>query len=220
MGGHLALVCEQFRDGLLGQPASAVTSLAFVAAGLALLAGWRAHRPPRQPCPPRWPYALLVAAVGVGSLIQHGPHPPWQAFAHDLPLAAVLAFVAADCVADVTNRPRRTGWWLVPVLVMVPVVALGATASTVAQTAVAVVAIGSGLLRAWRRPAVRRTVLVALALLAVGSLVGTVGDRTALCTPESIWQAHAAWHVLAAAALWWLGPVIGTRAPGADLPST
>ena len=35
-----------------------------------------------------------------------------------------------------------------------------------------------------------------------------------LCVPASLWQGHAAWHVLAAAALVVLAPTIGGPAPG------
>ena len=94
-------------------------------------------------------FALLVAGVGVGSFIQHGPHPDWQAYAHDLPLAAVLVFVAADAASDLTGRELSHRWWLIPSVAMVPVVAMGATASTIAQTVMAAAAIGGRAATAW-----------------------------------------------------------------------
>lgn len=210
------MACEQFRDGwLAGQPAGTVSALALVVAGLLILAG------PRRPVPARarWTYGLLVVAVGVGSVIQHGPHPPWQAYAHDLSLAAVLAFVAADAAADLTGRPTRGYWWLLPTAAMVPVVAAGPVASSAVQTGLAVVAIGLSLGRARVRPELRTTLLVALAILAAGALAGTLGERTSLCRPDSLLQGHAVWHLLAAAALWWLAPAIGRRA-GPGRPGT
>lgn len=204
----LALACERFGDtwgGWLGQPANTVTSVAFVAAAVAVLASRRgASRVPGGV------YAALVAAVGLGSVVQHGPHPPWQAYAHDLPLAAVLAFVAADSAADLTGR-RALAWaWLpVPVL-MVPLVSAGPGVSTAAQAALGVTAVGLGLLRAWRRRRLRRPLLTALLLLGAGALAGTLGDRAGLCDPDSLWQGHALWHLLAAGALWRLAPVIGS----------
>lgn len=203
---ELALACESFREGVLGQPANSVTAFAFVVAGLAIMAGWPAAA--RH----RWAYGLLVAAVGVGSVIQHGPHPAWQAYAHDLPLAAVLAFIAVDAWSDLTERRRSPAWWLVPTGAMVPIVAAGPLASTVAQGSLAVVAIGLSLARLHRRPALRRILVPALLLLAAGALVGSLTERTALCQPETLLQGHAAWHVLAAAALWRLTPAIGAGA--------
>lgn len=232
----LALACERFGDGelfgsaVVGQPANAVTSLAFVLAGLLVLAGRRGA------AGTRWPYALLVIAVGLGSVVQHGPHPPWQAYAHDLPLASLLGFVAADAAADLGwHRFRR--WWAIPdgtaptvarsmvpvpvvpvpvvAAAMVPVVAVGPVASSAVQGLLAAAAIGLNLVRARVRPGLRRRLYVALGLLATGSLAGTLGERTSLCQPDSLWQGHAVWHLLAAAALWWLAPAIGARHPRA-----
>ena len=203
------MACEQFTGGLIGQPAATVTALALVAAGLLVLAG-------RHPAAARHraTYGLLVLAVGVGSVIQHGPHPPWQAYAHDLPLAAVLAFLAADAAADLAGRGGPAyHWWLLPTAAMVPVVMLGPVAATLAQAGLATVAIGLSLGRAWVRPGLRRTLLVALAVLAAGALAGTLGDRTGLCRPDSLLQGHAVWHLLAAVALWRLAPAVGAGRP-------
>jgi hypothetical protein len=199
-------LCELYsNDGFWGQPANSVTSLAFVVSGMAILAGRR------RAGEGRIPYAVLVIGVGAGSLIQHGPNPAWQVYAHDLPLAGVLAFVAVDTAADLTGRKLSAAWWLTPTVLMVPVVAAGPTASTAVQGALATVAIGLNLYRAWVRPRLRRTLLTSLVLLGVGALVGTLGDRTSLCRPESLIQGHAVWHVLAALSLWRLAPAIGIR---------
>ena len=128
-------------------------------------------------------FALLVAGVGVGSFIQHGPHPDWQAYAHDLPLAAVLVFVAADAASDLTGRELSHRWWLIPSVAMVPVVAMGATASTIAQTVMAAAAIGGSLLRAVRRPVVRRALITALVIAAAGATVGTPSDQCRYVEP-------------------------------------
>lgn len=202
-----ALSCELFRGGLLGQPAATVTSLAFLIAGVA--AWWRRPRPPLA-------YPLLLVAIGVGSALQHGPHPPWQAYAHDLPLAGVLAYTAVDALADLTRRRRSALWWLLPTAAVAPLVAVGPAASTAGQALLGAAAVGLNLLRAARRPRSRRVLLGALALLAVGALAGNLGDRTALCQPDSPWQGHALWHLLAAGSLWWLTPVIGTVSQGPE----
>jgi hypothetical protein len=207
-------VCEQYGAGFLGQPANAVTSAAFVVAGVGVLvaagrAGIRQHTAVRDRQPVV--FALLVSGIGVGSFIQHGPHPDWQAYAHDLPLAAVMLFVATDAVSDLTGRELSPAWWIVPTVAMVPIVTFGATASTIAQAAMATAAIGLNLMRARVRPALRRTLYVALGTVATGALIGTLSDRTSLCQPDSLFQGHAVWHVLAAAALLRLAPAIGTR---------
>jgi hypothetical protein len=216
---ELANACELYRDaGFLGQPANGVTSLAFVVCGVAIAADRRRNRP--------LAYPLLVAAVGAGSFVQHGPNPDWQAYAHDLPLATLLAYVAADAAADLAGRrlpaqwpaqwpawwpAQWPAWWLAVPVVMVPVVAAGPTASSAAQGTLAAAAIALNLLRARRRPRLRKTVIGAMLILGAGSLLGTLGDRTSLCQPDSLVQGHALWHLLAALALWQLAPAIGSR---------
>lgn len=207
---ELAQTCERYGEGFFGQPVNSVTSLAFVLAGVAILSrGDPRHRT----------FAGLVAAVGVGSLVQHGPHPDWQAYAHDLPLGALLAYVAVDAASDLAKRRLSPAWWLVPAAGMIPAVALGPTVSTVTQGVFATAAIGLNLLRAKARPRLRRRLLTSLTVLAAGSAAGTLGDRTALCEPESLFQGHAIWHLLAAAALWHLAPAIGDRAVRVPAPA-
>jgi hypothetical protein len=211
---ELAAVCERHLTGFLGQPANAITSATFVVAGAGIVVaarrgGIRSEAPVRDR--QTVVFALLVSGIGVGSFIQHGPNPDWQAYAHDLPLAAAMLFVATDAVSDLTGRELSPEWWLVPTVAMVPIVTLGATASTIVQAAMATAAIGLNLVRARVRPALRRTLYAALATVAAGALIGTLTDRTALCQPDSLLQGHAAWHVLAAAGLWWLAPAIGAR---------
>lgn len=202
----LANACELYRDsGFIGQPAAAVTSLAFVIAGLAVVAR-RPHGAPTVT------YGLLVVAVGAGSLVAHGPNPSGQAYAHDLPIATLLAYIAVDAASDRFGRRLSPGWWLVVPVVMIPAVAAGPTTSTIAQAILAAVAVGLGLERARVRPQLRRTTIVAVLLLASGALLGTIGDRTSICRPSSVLQGHALWHVLAAAGLWRLASTLS--APG------
>ncbi|TQC47426.1 hypothetical protein EEB14_20475 [Rhodococcus sp. WS4] len=200
----LANACELYRAaGFIGQPAAAVTSLAFVVAGLAVVAR-RPHAAPTVT------YGLLVVAVGAGSLVAHGPNPLWQAYAHDIPIATLLAYIAVDAASDRFGCRLSPGWWLVVPLVMVPTVAAGSIASTIVQAMLAAVAVGLGLERARVRPQLRSTTIVAALLLTSGALLGTVGDRTSICRPSSVLQGHALWHVLAAAGLWRLASTIGS----------
>lgn len=200
----VAVTCELYSDSFWGQPVTGVTSLAFVISGAAILTGRRGREG-------RVPFALLVIGIGVGSFIQHGPNPWWQAWAHDLPLAGTLAFVAMDAASDLTGRRLSPLWWIVPSAAMVPIVWLGPEFSIAGQSALATAAIGLNLLRARARPGLRRLLLTSLGILGTGALIGTLGDRTSLCRPDSLLQGHAAWHILAALALWWLAPAIGSR---------
>lgn len=203
----VAAACELYRDGFWGQRASSVTSLAFIVAAVAIATQGR-HR---SAMPGQLNvFAFLVAAVGVGSLIQHGPNPQWQAFTHDLPMAALFAFVATDAAGDLLERRLAAWWWVVPTVVIAPLVAVGWLASVTGQVFLAVAAIGLSMLRATARPALRSRLLTGVAILGVAGLIGTLSERTSLCQPETLVQGHAVWHVLAAFALWWIAPVVGS----------
>lgn len=167
--------------------ADAISSLAFVVAAAAILLQRRQRT-----------FALLVAAVGVGSFIQHGPHPSWQAYAHDLPLAAVLAYVAVDAASDLTGRELSPAWWLVPTACVVPAVAIGHDTSTFVQIALAVAAIGLNVQRARIRPKLRGTLVAALVVLGAGAAIGRLAPG-----------GHAIWHVLAAASLFLIAGAVG-----------
>src|SRR4029078_9645536 len=121
-------------------------------------------------------FSLLVAGVAVGAFIEQGPPPEWQASAHDLPLAAVLVFVATDAAADLTGRELSNRWWLIPSAALVPGVAVGAAASPIAQAVLAAAAIGGNLVRAARRPVLRRGLISALVIAAAGVTIGHTSD--------------------------------------------
>lgn len=191
--------CERLRPGLLSEPASAVSSLVYL--GAAALC---------RPAPPA--YVALVAGLGVGSFVQHGPNPPGADLVHDLPLAGTLAFVAADCAADLSGRPRAALWWAAPTLALVPLVVRAPRAADTVQAGMATAAVLLALARARRRPGSRRRIGWALAVLGVGATIGTLSQGGGpLCDPESLLQGHAAWHVLSATALVVLAPVVGRR---------
>lgn len=195
--------CETVADGLLAEPVSAVTSLAFVVAGAVILVRRRDRL--------RLGFAALVAGIGIGSVVQHGPDPVWSDVAHDLPLLATIAFVGADGAADLLDRRRHWWWWVAPAVLLLVVVAAAPRAGDLAQVALAVVAVAVTLVRGGFRRAVRRRIATVLLLLAVGGAVGRLSRAGGpLCDPASLVQGHAVWHLLAATALVVLAPVLGT----------
>lgn len=213
--------CEPLTGGFLTEPLAAISSLAFVVAGIVIAA--RYLRRPGSRDEDGAPaarsrlallgYPVLVAGIGVGSFVQHGPDPAYADLVHDLPLLATLAFVAADSLAALTRRRRVWWWWTVPTLALVPLILAAPRAGDLAQVAVAVVAVALTVLRARAYPAQRRPIGWAVALLAGGGLISTLSRAGGpLCDPQSLWQGHAAWHVLAAAALMILAPVVESDA--------
>lgn len=215
--------CEA-ASGPLTEPVAALTSLAFVVGAVVVLLVARAT-PVREPStePPvrrARTYAALVAATGLGSAVEHGPDPPWSDVAHDLPLLATLAFLAADAGADLAGRSRVWWWWALPTAALLLPVVLTPRAGDLAQVGVAAVATVLTLLRARAHPELRRRVTLALALLVVGAAVGTMARPGRLwCDPTTVWQGHGVWHVLAAAALVVLAPTIGRPRRPAGVPA-
>jgi hypothetical protein len=141
---------------MIAQPAATVSSLAFVAA-----AAWLAARLPQQPDQRRQAvgYAVLVGAVGLGSVAYHGPQPAGAKVAHDLPILLAGAWgVLVPVTRQLRGRPA--------------------------------LAAGGG-----------RAARVAGAGLAIGVAAYVLGRSSSpVCSPDSLLQPHAAWHVAAAAA--------------------
>jgi hypothetical protein len=190
--------CEEIRPGLVAQPANAASSLSYVAGGAWLaMRGWQAGRPAAVA------FGALLGAVGVGSVLYHGPCPPGAQQAHDASLAAALGVVVLHNAGAVTGQAGlvRGGAQLaagataaLPVLrssrFTNPVVGvLGAAA--VASESVAV-----------RRGHASGAAAVAAGTLALGGLVhGLSRTGGPLCRPTSLLQGHAVWHLLSATAL-------------------
>ncbi len=92
--------CERIAGEALAQPVLAVTSLAYVAAGLVVLCWAVCGRSPLASGA-----AVVLVAIGIGSFAYHGPAPSWAKPAHDLPIiAAGVVYVA------LLARGRRRQW--------------------------------------------------------------------------------------------------------------
>lgn len=196
-----ATTCELIGDGFLGQPANAISSLALVAGGVLLITRPRV----------RW-IGIALAGAGIGSFLSHGPMPLYSDWVHDVSLGWLLLVVAATG----TRWERQARWIPLPVLGLA--LALVPAVAEPAGVALAVLAVGSVLMR--DRSA--RT-LAPLGLLAVAGLIGRLGDTGGpLCDPTSLLQPHALWHLGAAAALTWWGttfvplPLGGGKVPAGE----
>lgn len=96
--------CERVVGAALAQPVLAVTSLAYVAAGMAVLC-WAM----RVRAPLAGAAGVALVAVGAGSFAYHGPQPSWAELAHDWPIVAAGAVYAAG-LARSRRRQRRSAW--------------------------------------------------------------------------------------------------------------
>lgn len=170
--------CEALTSGWWGAPASTATSFAFLAAAGAIW--WRRRD---------LPTSVSVAAIGIGSILSHGPMPPGSEWIHDAGLIWVLAWIGLV----ETNRLRL--WPLG--LALSAVLALSSSVADPTQAVLGVVVV----LLQFRSPVRRRLRLMAVTLLGAGALVGRLVDAGAWCDPDSLLQGHAVWHLAASAAL-------------------
>lgn len=168
--------CERVRPGLIGQPANTLSSLAFVAAAVPV---WRAadREADRDAGRDAGRDAVDDGPAGrVGDPVADGAAAvgAWRAVA--------LASVAAGLGSVGYHGPGG---------------ALGKSVHDVGVGALAVALVGA-LASDRRRPS--------RAALAVGAAAGLLHltSRTGgpLCRPDSPWQGHAGWHLLAATAVW------------------
>jgi len=203
--------CERIVSGFLGQPANALSSLAFlVSAVWILIIAFRRERTTRVAL---FVLAVAVAANAVGSFARHGPDPSWSPWAHDAAIMAVLLFIPVHALARIRGwRPHVEigGYGIGLVTVGLGLAAIHGASDPLAVTLAAGAVLGevatvTGDRRTrWTagmgtKAAARGLGLAAIALGGVAYLLGQTGSP--LCRPESLFQWHALWHVLVAVSL-------------------
>jgi hypothetical protein len=99
--------CERIAGTALAQPVLAVTSLAYVAAGVAVLS-WAV----RVRAPLAGAAGVALVAVGAGSFAYHGPQPLWAEQIHNWPIVALAAVYVAGLA--VSGRRQRWSAWATP----------------------------------------------------------------------------------------------------------
>lgn len=180
--------CEAIQAGWPHQPVNAWSSLAFVVAGGVIAIGSRNVA------------ARLIGAaaalVGIGSVLFHGDHNDFSGWLHDWSIAALLLILVLFA-GNLMIRARAL------VIILGSVAGLLALAPGSGEWVHGGIAVAFVVreLRA-RRERLQPTMSIAVALIVGGALL-TIFGRTGgpLCVPDSTFQPHSGWHVLAAAAL-------------------
>lgn len=191
--------CERCRPGLISQPVNTVSSLGYVAAGIALLCDEVDRRPVETLV------AWSAIAAGVGSVAFHGPGDRASKVVHD---AGLLALLTASTLADLERLADVHLDW--PVLALVPAASAAAARSRwsePAQLVVGVAAVAAETVRLRRRhgPA-RLEDRVMLPVVTIGATAHVLGGTGGpLCAPDSLLQPHAFWHLATATAVWLRG---------------
>ncbi len=111
--------CERVVSATLAQPVLAITSLVYVAVGVAVLCWAVRVRGVLAAAA-----GIVLIAVGVGSLAYHGPQPSWAGLAHDWPIVALAAVYAVGMAR--TIRRRRRMWLAAAGILAIAVIAYAA----------------------------------------------------------------------------------------------
>ncbi len=207
--GRGANFCEAARSGLVKQPANTWSNLGFVFAGLAI--GWRAGRASGMPRAMATTYGVLVVLLGPGSAAMHATQSACGGHLDLLSMFLLASFAAAWALARKCAPGHHGGVWallFVTFLICcelaswlvgsVPVFLHAGNAAFAALLLVAV--IGEISLR--RRTEIRYGV-AALGTMLVAFAIWNASQH-GWCDPHSLWQGHAAWHLLGAVAAWFL----------------
>lgn len=210
--------CEALDGGFLAQPVNALTSLAYVVAGLWVALSWRRQGLPRTAAAM---FGVVLALVGLGSFAFHGPQFSGSRWLHDWAIAAALSFIAIYDVGRWRgwDSRRLVGVYLVTAAVLGVAFGLAPEAgeALIGLTVAAVVIAEIGIYRSGLAPmsrAGKRAAGLAVSALVVGLALNLLGRTGApWCDPLSLAQGHAAWHLLTALALGAYASVFLSREP-------
>jgi hypothetical protein len=213
--GRGANFCEAPRDGWVRQPANSLSNAGFVVAGLliAVRAGRRSSADAVMSQSVATCYACVVVLLGPASAAMHATQSEWGGHLDMLSMYLVAGFAASWAWVRWTRRGTAAfaaayvscvaacelvGLWPdpVPVVHYAGNLAFGVLllAAVVLETLV------------WRRgetTLVFRHGVVALGAMLVAFAIWLLSTN-GWCDPSSIWQGHAAWHLLCAVAAYWL----------------
>ena len=200
----LAADCEATRDAFLGQPASALSSAAFLVVGVWALRRARGSRVRRRELAV---FGTTTILVGLGSFAFHGPHPGWSQWAHDVTIAwLLLLLVSFDVGARGRVGPSLITWVSAAAAIgMVFFVWPDAQRIVYTLLGGTLVVLELDAVRAHRRPRRGEQGFGLYAFAATSFVLGAVsffvGRLDLLCDPTSWLQGHAVWHVSIAAGL-------------------
>ncbi len=213
--GRGANFCEAARDGAVRQPVNTLSNAGFVVAGLLV-----ARRAARASSADRvmsrtvaTVYACVVVLLGPASAALHATQSEWGGHLDMLSMYLVAGFAASWAWVRWTGRGTTAfavayaacvaaceiaGLWSDPV----PVVHYAGNLAFGVLLLVAVV-LESLLWRRGETDLVFRHGVVSLAAMIVAFAIWLLSNA-GWCDPTSIWQGHAAWHLLCAVAAYWL----------------
>jgi len=204
--------CERRNDGWIDQDVNAWTSLAYVAVGLLIAREVWTSRLPRSIAA----FAVVLVLEGAGSFLYHAEATGLSQALHDVPLAAMVAFIAGWHVGRVVGAP---GQWAIGGLAVGVASGVGLDAidvqgvNVIVGVGVVVIIVSEFVARRRGMSPVWTGGLLVLVAVAVGFwLFGT--PTSPVCDSDSWVQPHGVWHVLTAVvALVWVDAAVGALQP-------
>jgi hypothetical protein len=200
--------CERLIEEWLAQPVNALSSLAFVLAGIGVPMVARRRSPHLKTL--GWVFGFSLVLVGLGSLAFHGPGGVPAGWIHDASITALLILVL------IIELGSRAGWderlmvtcWAISAPALMAVEWVWPGIGDPLNTPLALFTV---LGVVWHRQMQRGVRLfsgraparsIGTAMVGTGAIV-MILSRTGgpLCVPDSLIQGHAIWHVLAAAGI-------------------
>ncbi len=200
--------CEMPRIGsLILQPADSWSSLGFVFAGFLMMVLARAPARGSAMAPvAAMAFGITAVIVGLGSLLLHATLTLWGQFFDVLGMYLVGCFLLVSALSRWKGIPDRHAIalyvLLCAALVAVLIAAPEARRWLFAVVLIAAIAVELGLARP-RRPGARlRFYGAGILVNAIAFGIWNLDQHGLVCTPSSLVQGHAVWHLLGAVATW------------------
>ena len=200
--------CEMPRTGgLLLQPANSISSFGYVFAGLLMIllarsSAWISAFPPLAA-------SVLGAAaiiVGIGSVLLHATLTLWGQFFDVLAMYLVSGFFLVGALArwrDIPDRRAMVYYGLLCAVLIGILYALPEVRRWLFAVVLLVAIVLELVFARPRRPQVRTGYYVAGLIVNITAFtIWNLDQRGQLCSPDSLLQGHAVWHLLGAVALW------------------
>lgn len=194
--------CETIGSGVFAQPINAVSSLSFSVIGVAAI--WWATRVEGNERVVRIVFGVLMVLTGAGSVMFHGPQGTGSQFGHDVTFLVTVWFVAVINTAQAYGWRRSVEWgtFVVGGLVLSLALVLSPGLTNVLMVATVISLVVSDIVLHRRGRVSSSWYVVSLVTIAVAVAMFLLGRTGApLCDPDSLFQGHGLWHVLAAISL-------------------
>ena len=197
--------CEFPRSGsLLLQPANSWSSLGFVAVGSWIMLGARDRTTAFTGSDSLW-FGFTAVIIGVGSMLLHATLTLWGQFADVVGMYLLGSFNLAYALTRWRDLRRPTAVTIYVALCVVLIGLLWIAPETrrwlFAVVLITAIVVELALARPKRPGITVSWFVVGFIANAVALAIWILDNSRKLCAPDSLWQGHAAWHLLGAVAV-------------------